>query len=148
MTFRKIKNKFKHHFHEVIRVKKSPHSIALGFSIGTLIAILPTFGLGALIGIIVILIFEKVNKFSLFIAFAVWNMLTLMPIYLLSYKIGEILFGTIPVYKFKIVLLNQAYNFTRRFLVGNFILAIVISVLSYFFVKKLAQVYQKKHLKI
>ncbi len=140
----KLKEKLKHHFHEVMMTKKSEHSIALGFTIGTFISILPTPGFNILLGLLVVLIYKKVNKFSLFIAMAVWNTLTLIPIYWLSYKIGDLLFGSVPVVKYNIVILDQIYNFSRRFLVGNFILAVVISPLSYFIVKGLIRLYRRR----
>lgn len=140
----KIIEKLKEHFHEVTRIKKSEHSIALGFAIGTFISIIPTPGFNILLGLLVVLIYEKVNKFSLFGAMAFWNPLTLAPIYLLSYEIGNFLFGSLPVVKYNIVLLDQIYNFSRRFLVGNFILAIIISALSYYIVKKVVYLYKKR----
>lgn len=140
----KLKEKIKKHFHEVIRTKKSEHSVALGFAIGTFISILPTPGFNILLGLLVVLIFKKVNKFSLFISMAVWNTLTLIPIYWLSYKIGNLLFGSVPVVKYNIVILDQIYNFTRRYLVGNLILALIISPLCYFIVKGLIRLYRKK----
>ena len=140
----KLKEKIKHHFQEVMKVKTSPHSIALGFAIGTLIAILPTFGLGILIGVLVVLIFEKVNKFSLLLSFVVFNTFTMIPLYLLSYKIGDLIFGSSPVSKYNIVILNQIYNFSRRYLIGNLIVAIVISTISYFIVKKIVLLYIQK----
>ena len=41
---KKILSKLKNHFKEVIKLKEDPKSIALGFGIGTFIAILPTLG--------------------------------------------------------------------------------------------------------
>ena len=66
LMVKKFKEKLKHHFQEVLKTKTSPHSIALGFAIGTLIDILPTLGFGFFLGLLVGLIFEKVNKYSLF----------------------------------------------------------------------------------
>jgi len=144
MQKEKIKEKIKKHFHEIMKVKHSDHSIALGFAIGTFISILPTPGLSILLGLLVVLIFKKVNKFSLFIGLIVWNTFTLIPIYWMSYKIGDLLFGSVPVVKYNIVLLDNIYNFSRRFIVGNFILALIISPLSYFITKKLVKLYRKK----
>lgn len=127
----KIKDKLTSHFHEVLKTKTSPHSIALGFSIGTFIAVLPTPGFGVLFGLLVILLFKKVNKLALLIAFGVWNPVTLIPVYILSYRIGGMLFGSLPVVKYEVVLVNQAYNFTRRFLVGNILLALILSLACY-----------------
>lgn len=144
---KKFKEKLKHHIHEVIRTKKSPHSIALGFTIGTFISVLPTPGLNILLGLLIIFIFEKVNKYSLFASLFFWNTLTLWPLYILSFRIGDLIFGGLPVVKYNIEILNQIYNFSRRYLVGNFIVAVVISIASYFIVKKIVQLYRKRNAK-
>ena len=44
-----IKDRIKHHFAEVIRLKTSGHAIALGFAVGSFISILPTPGFSAFI---------------------------------------------------------------------------------------------------
>lgn len=123
-----------------MRRKTSPHSIALGFSIGTLIGILPTPGFGFFIGLLVVLISEKINKVSLFAAILFWNPIVLTPIYFASYAIGDLFFGP-PVDRFKIEFFNKAYSFSRNYLVGNLILAVSISILSYFIVKWAAAKY-------
>ena len=142
-----MKNNFtcriKNHFREVIKIKKSPHSIALGFAIGTLIAILPTFGFGLLIGLVLLLFFKKVSKLSLIAAFIFWNPFMLVPIYLFSYKIGDALMSALPIIKLRFELFNNAYNLTLRFLVGNFIIAFTASVLSYFSIKYFAKRFKK-----
>ena len=140
----KTKEKLRFHLHEIIRTKKSAHSIALGFAIGTFISILPTPGFNILLGLLVIFLFKKVNKYSLFGSMAFWNPITLAPIYLLSYKIGDMLFGSTSVIKYNVIILNQIYNFSRRFLVGNFIAALAVSIISYFIVKKIVKLYKMK----
>ncbi|MFH1592426.1 MAG: DUF2062 domain-containing protein [Candidatus Woesearchaeota archaeon] len=133
----KYKNKIKKHFQAVIRTKKSPHSIALGFAIGTLIGILPTPGFNILLGVLVVLIFRKVSKFSLFGALAFWNPIVLIPLYFWSYKIGGLIFGSAPVVEYELTILEQIYHFSRRFLVGSIILAPCFSILSYFLMRKI-----------
>ena len=141
---RKIWNKIKHHFLEVLKIKRSPHSIALGFSIGTLVEILPTPGFNILIALLVVMIYEKINKLSLFGAIIVWNPLVKTPFYILSFKIGDMIFGSVNVVKYNIIIIDQAYNFSRRFLVGNFILAVIMSITSYLVVRIIVTIYQKK----
>jgi len=143
--FKKILKKIKNHFIEVIKVKKSPHSIALGFAIGTFIAIFPTLGLSLLLALIVIAIFPKINKFTLLAALVIWNPLVTTPIHILGYKLGTIIFGSIPIVKFNIVVLDQFYNFSRRFIVGILIISLIISIISYFIVKLIAKYYKNKN---
>ena len=142
---RKLTDKIKKHFRDVWEIKTSSHSIALGFAIGTLIAVLPTPGFGVLLGLFLVLIFKRINKFSLIVAFVFWNPFVLLPFYYLSYKIGNILFGSLPVIKYDVVILDQIYNFSRRFLVGNLLIAIFLSITSYFLIRFIVKVFRKKH---
>ena len=142
---KKLLRKIKKHFNEVLKLKTTPHEIALGFAIGAFIAIFPTFGLAPLIGIVIVLIFKKISKISLFSGMLVFNELVLIPIYALGYKIGEFIFSGEPTLYFKFEILNQLYTLTQRFLVRNTILAIILSFLSYFIVFYLVRYYQKEH---
>lgn len=148
-----VLKKVRNHFRGVIRIKKSPHSMALGFAIGTLIEILPTPGINIILALIVILAYPKVSKLALFGALLFWNPLFTIPLYALSFRIGSALFGNAPVVKYNVVVLDNIYNFSRRFLVGNTILAVSISAISYVVVRITASYVQKrkhaqgKHLK-
>lgn len=143
-SFKRLKN----HFRKIIKIKKSPHSIALGFAIGTFISILPTPGLNILIGLLVVLVYKNVNKFSLFGAIVFWNTLTMAPIYFLSYKVGNLFFGSAPVVNYNLAILNKIYYFSRRFLVGSFIMAVFVSSASYVLIRLFLINYHNKTKKI
>ena len=143
--FKKYKEKIKHHFEEVIQIKTSPHSIALGFAIGTAIALLPTFGLGALIGLVIVLIFPKISKVSLFFAFAIWNPLVLAFLYGIAYELGDWLIGDLPVITYNFWIFNQLFNYSRRFLLGNLIITIFLTILSYIIIFLIAKKYQRNY---
>ncbi len=142
----RLKNRIKKHFKEVLELKTSPHSIAMGFAIGTLIAILPTFGLGIFIGLLVLVIFKKVSKISMFVSFAIWNPLILTLLYPLEYSIGNFILVDFPVTKFKFEILNQLFVYTGRFLIGSLILSILTSIIAYFLVLYFVGKYQKERL--
>ncbi len=140
--------KIKKHFKEIIEIKTTPHEIALGFAVGTGIAILPTFGLGVFIGVLILLIFERISKVSMFIAFAIWNPIVLIPMAGLSYGIGDFILTKEPIIKFQIEFLNQIFVYTRRYFVGNLILTATLSTLSYGLVYFLVKKYKKKEIPI
>ncbi len=139
-----LKEHVRRYIREIMDRKTSVHSIALGFAVGTFIGIIPTPGFGTFLGFVSIFLIKNINKVSVFFGLAVWNYVTLAPLYVLSFKIGELLFEDVAVVKYKFELLNQVYSFSRRFLVGNVILAVVISVASYVVVKILVEVYRKR----
>jgi len=134
----------KTYFKKIIVIKKSPHSIALGFAVGTFIAILPTLGFAPLIGLLILLIFTKLNKFSLFGSFIIWNPLVLLPFYYIGYNIGNLFFGKLSTINFEFSLLNAIHFLSLRFLIGMTILASLIAILSYFIVKYIVIKFQNK----
>lgn len=142
---KKYFKKSKEHFKQVLEIKDSPKSIAAGFAIGTAIAILPTFGLGFLIGLLVLLIFKKISKISLFSAFIVWNPLILYPMITLEYSIGNFLLKDLPMVVYRWEILNEIITYSRRYLLGSLITTIFFSLLSYIIIYFLAKRYQKQY---
>ena len=94
---KKYINKIKKHFHEVLRIKTKPNEIAIGFAIGTFFANFPTFGLEFLIITAIIVLFKKVSKISLFLAYAVFNPLITYPLIYLDYQLGNLILGDTPI---------------------------------------------------
>ena len=141
---KRLKQRLKRHFLEVLELKTSTVSIAAGFAVGSLISILPRPGFGVILGTIVVILFKRINKMSTFLALALWNPLTLAPIYALSFKIGYGIFGRAPIVKYKFTILEQVYYYTKRFLVGNIISAICISALCYLLSYIAVEVYKRK----
>ena len=130
--FKKSLSKINNYFEKIITFKKSPHAIAFGFSVGSFIALFPTFGLGYFIGLGILIIMPKLNKVSLFLGITFWNPLFLVPYYSLSYKFGNFLMGNFPKYYFNFALENETVKLSIRFLLGNIILSLTISLLLYF----------------
>ena len=116
---------------EMLSARSSPHEIALGFTIGTFISILPTPGFNLLLGALVVAVYPHVNKLSVFGAMAFYNPIVIIPFYWASYKMGSLIFGLNPVIHYDVVVISEAYDFTRRYLVGNLIVASVTSAITY-----------------
>lgn len=136
--------KIKKHLAKIIKLDDSPHSIALGFAIGTLIAIAPTLGLDIFIALLVLFIFPNLNKISLFGGLLLWNPIFAAPLLPLSYKIGTFLLGNASSSHFNLTILNTIYNFSLRLIVGSYISAVIFAILSYFVVRLIVYFYQKK----
>ena len=109
----------------------SADAVAWGGALGTLIAIFPTPGFNILLGLMALAAFPSINKIALLGALAFWNPIVCAPLYALGYEIGDILFGKAVVVKFEVVILDQIYNFSRRFLVGIGIIAVICSLIVY-----------------
>lgn len=141
-------NKIKRYLKQLVKIETSPHLIALGFAIGTFIAIIPSFGIDIPLAIFISLIFPKINKVTLFASFMVWNPLIVIPLYGLGYKIGYLVFGDVTPIKFNIIIIESIYEHSIRFITGISIISAVLAVISYFVVKKTAKIYQSKPVKV
>lgn len=119
--------------------RASDHEIALGFTVGTAISILPTPGFNLLLGALFIAVYPRVNRLAVFGAMAVYNPIVMIPFYWASYQLGGLLFGADPVVHYDVVVLNQAFDFTRRYLFGNLIVTAVTSAITYPLVRRIVQ---------
>ena len=138
-----LKDKLRFHFHEISTPHTSEHSIGLGFAIGTFLNILPLPFINIFLALLAILIIKELNKIALLFAMLFWNVLTLAPFVFLSYKIGSIMAINHDTVKFSIPILNTAYNFAFNYLIGNFILAVITAVASYFLIIYAVRFYRK-----
>lgn len=127
----KFAKKLKSEWSDLLLGELTPHSFALGLSIGTMIALLPTFGFSVLLSLVLIFIFPHINRPALIIALIIWNPLTQIPVYALSFQIGSILFSGMTVVEYDFEILSQLYSFTRRFLVAHMLVTMSITVLTY-----------------
>jgi len=109
----------------------TPHTIALGMAIGTLVSLLPTFGFSALLALLLIFIFPNINRPAIFISLIIWNPLFQIPIYAASFQLGAMLFTDAPLVKYDIEILNQLYSFTQRFLIAHLIIVSGLTVVTY-----------------
>ena len=138
----KLTTKIKNKFYELACTNTSEHDIALGFAIGTFISItIPVVGF--LVGLAIAAVFKKINKLSLLGSIVLWNPFFLIPIYALSYEIGNLFFDSPPVTVYNIKIINHIINFSKRYLLGNIILAVTISIASYFMVRFAVIEYRK-----
>ncbi len=138
-TIGKLFRQLKVSFRKLLHLRDSTHEIALGFGIGVVIGILPTFGFGALIiGILAILI--RFNIFAALVGTIVNNPL-FTPFWLMSsYKVGEMI-TQIGINLEKGVISN-ILNFSLSYLVGNIVLAIICGIISYFIMYIIIETYR------
>lgn len=109
----------------------SADAVALGGALGTLIGIFPTPGFSILLALLALAAFPTMNKIALVTALAFWNPIVCGPLYHLAYGIGDILPAIITSSKFQIVILDQSYSFSHRFLAGIGIIAIICALVVY-----------------
>lgn len=127
----KVVSKAKQKWADIFIGEVTTQNVATGAALGTFVALIPSFGFSAFLGLGLVFIFPKINKPAVFLAIAILNPVVQIPIYAVSYMIGTELFGSMPVVKYNFEMLNQVYTFTRRFLVGHMILTSILTVIVY-----------------
>ena len=127
----RLTQKLQHEWSQLLLGEFTPHNIALGLAIGTMVTLLPTFGFSALLALLLIFIFPSINRPAIFISLIIWNPLFQIPIYAASFHLGSILFADATLVKYDIEVLNQLYSFTRRFLIAHLIIVTGITLATY-----------------
>jgi len=127
----KIKKQIQAQWSSLILGDFTPHDIALGLAIGTLVSLLPTFGFSALLGLFLIFIFPTINRPAIFISLIIWNPLVQIPIYAASFQLSNLMFQDAPLVKYDIEILNQLYSFTQRFLIAHLIIVCSLTIVTY-----------------
>lgn len=133
----------------LIRINDSPKKIALGVAIGVFWGILPTFGFAILFSVPTAFLL-KANRLSAIAGTFVSNPLTWFFIWSFGYKIGQRILGLPPVdFSEGLFKLQSLLNLGKAFIVGgflgNFLLAIGISFLSYLAVLVVLDRYRRRH---
>lgn len=126
----KIKQRITRFIQQLANENSTPHSIALGFTLGTFIAILPTPGFGAFLALSLTLFFKSINRLAVVISIAIWNPLLLVPFYYICYLLGSVMLHR-PIQLEELSLYQLLSQYTSAFLLGNVILAFVMALISY-----------------
>ncbi len=138
--FVRFKRRAKYLYLKLIRLNDSPEKIALGVAIGAAAGLLPTFGLGLILALLVAYIIGA-NKRAAILGSFIMNPLTIPLVWTLSSVIGATIFWEDTD---KIVSIIKNYNVASGlkwafvvYLVGNLVLTTVSSLIIYILVKKL-----------
>ena len=144
---------FKRYYYAIMVSEKSDHIIALSFAIGTEVAIFPTPGFSTVIGFGLLAIFKQLNKMAVLLSMLIWNAFTVLPVYWLSYQVGNSLNEYLPEINTEIEWLASVILFFKQFAIGNLMVTIPISTLSYFIARILLSSgrksrWKRKHSKV
>lgn len=122
-SFNQLANGLKQRWQELLQLNASPRNIALAFAVGTFISVLPIPGIDLALIMVLASLFKQLNRTGMLAAVAVWNTFVVAPLYVLSHKIGS----SLPIL--------SEQSLAIEFLVGNLLLAMVITAVSYFIVQ-------------
>ncbi|NKQ37511.1 MAG: DUF2062 domain-containing protein [Chloroflexi bacterium] len=116
-------------FCHIVEAEASPHALALAFSLGTLISLLPTPGLNLALIALLTAVCKRIHKGALVAAMGVWNIFVITPMYVLGHQVGTLLVGdtaVLPPLPF-----GRFADLGAAFFVGNLIVAVTVTAVSY-----------------
>ena len=116
----------------------TPRETAGSFAVGTFITMLPTLGIGLLAFLALAYLFDSVSKIALFASVLVFNPLVKWGVYVSSFALGIFLLGPVEGVTTADASLSAGPPIVVRLLVGNLILAVIATALSYVLVYRLA----------
>jgi uncharacterized protein (DUF2062 family) len=122
-SFNQLADGLKQRWQELLQLNASPRNIALAFAVGTFISVLPIPGIDLALIMVLASLFKQLNRTGMLAAVAVWNTFVVAPLYVLSHKIGS----SLPIL--------PEQNLAIEFLVGNLLLAVVITTVSFLIVQ-------------
>ena len=131
---------FRDRLREVIKLRESPHKVALAFATGVFIGMSPLLGLHTLLGFVVAWIF-RLNPFALLAGVYITNPWTVVPIYTFSTYVGAQCLGIeqiIPKIDWSditfINLMNDLEPLLMPFIFGTLLTGSITAIISYFII--------------
>lgn len=121
----------------------TPRETTGSFAFGTFVTMLPTLGAGLLVFVVVSFLSDRVNKVALFASVVVFNPVMKWGVYVASFALGVFLLGPVEDVGLVDVSLDAGPEILVRLLLGNLILAVVATVISYVVVYRLAVAYHE-----
>ena len=122
---------------DIVKLKESPHRVALAFSTGVFIGMSPMLGLHTLIGVSAAWLF-RLNTFAIIAGVYVMNLWTVVPIYAFSTWLGAQCLGKKLLISdidwSNVTFSNVLSSFEHLllpFILGTFLVGSLISVISY-----------------
>lgn len=132
----------------LLRLKGKPQEVAGGVAIGVFVGMTPTVPLHTVLAVLIALILKK-SKLAAALGVWVANPFFLPFIYLLDYKVGQVLTGATPpslaMSNFSVPHLVQlGWDISYPLLLGGMVTGLLCAIPSYFITKRIILLYQAK----
>jgi len=125
------------------REDHTPRQVAASFALGMFVTALPTAGFGIGLFFVLVSIFSWISKPAIFAAVAVLNPVVKPAIYVASFQVGG-LFVSAPSVTDVEPTTETATVAVQQLLIGNVLIAVVLSVVSYGVVVWLTRVHRAR----
>ena len=114
----------------LLNAETSAQNQAMGFALGTFISLLPTPGVNMALALLLASWF-RLHKATVLLSLAIWNVFVTAPFFALSYRLGNWLFPAPATASVTAQWQAQVISFVQGFLVGNLIIAGLVTAVSY-----------------
>ena len=136
----------------LLRLKGKPQEVAGGVAIGVFVGMTPTVPLHTVLAVLIALILKK-SKLAAALGVWVANPFFLPFIYLLDYKVGQVLTGATPpsleMSNFSVPhLVRLGWDISYPLLLGGTVTGLLCAIPSYFITKRIILLYQAKRRQI
>jgi uncharacterized protein (DUF2062 family) len=139
-----IKEKWKRRIATILYQDGSPEQISAGLAMGIFIGCTPFYGLQTLIALAIAFVF-RLNKPACIAGLWIQNPITMVPIIVISYKLGCLLLG-LPSGIISRDALDWHYlkNHLAPFFIGSLVTGVLASIPSYFICYLLVRTLRRK----
>ena len=122
----------------------TPRQVAASFAIGIFITAMPTGGLGIGLFFVFISLWSWISKPAIFASVAVLNPFVKPAVYLASFQVGAFVLGSESVRSLEATTTAAAWVAIQQLLIGNVLIALVLSALGYVVVLHLTRVHRRR----
>jgi uncharacterized protein (DUF2062 family) len=130
IDFSRITKRVKEAVRALLQADATAHNQAMGFAVGTFISLLPTPGFNLALALL-LASWLRLHRATVLVSLAVWNVFVTAPLFALSYRLGNILFPAPATSSVTAQWQAQVISFVQGFLVGNLIIAVSLTAVSY-----------------
>ncbi len=139
-SIRSFRNRIADKLKQAVREQHTPEETGFSVAFATFITVLPTLGSGLVVLALASRLSDRINTLAMAVPVLVFNPLVKYPVYLISYRLGEILmYSELPDQTLETSIQLQAGSTIHSLLIGNTILAMVFSIVAYFLTVRLAR---------
>ncbi|APX98110.1 DUF2062 domain-containing protein [Natronorubrum daqingense] len=124
--------------------ERTPREVAASFAMGVFVTALPTGGLGLGLFFVFVSIWPWISKPALFASVAVFNPFVKPAVYVVSFQVGAFVLGSESAASYEMLSSEFAWVALQQLLVGNVIIAVILSVIGYVVVLHLTRVHRRQ----
>lgn len=133
----RVRDRLREALLNAVHEEHTPHEVASSFALGAFITLLPTLGTGLILFVFLAALTDRISNVALFASLIVFNPLVKWGVYALSFVIGVAILGPVPGGAAS-VSLSGGSDVVARLLLGNALIALVLTPISYLVTYRIA----------